>query len=94
MLGITEKSAPLWQSVQFAVEATGIWPLGNANAEKYWNDDPWHVTQSPSVGWPASNRVYVLGTAPGRAWKPMYCVVLSPVTVPGTKGYCDMDIHA
>jgi hypothetical protein len=36
----------------------------------------------------------VPATAPGRVWKPVYWVVLLPVTVEGTSGYWDIDIHA
>jgi hypothetical protein len=33
-------------------------------------------------------------TAPGRVWKPMYCVVALPVNVAGASGYWDIDIQA
>jgi hypothetical protein len=71
-VGITAKSADVWQAAQVAAAAVGMWLAGLSCAEK--KVVPlWQFEQSPVVGWAASATLNVPAAVRGRVWKPVYC---------------------
>ena len=71
-LGMTAKSLLLWQALQAALVAVGMWLAGLSTAVKA-SVLPWHCTQSPVAGCAASATLVALPAAVGRVWKPLYC---------------------
>ena len=61
-VGITEKSVLVWQAVQVALVAVGIWLAGLSVAVKAVVP-LWHNEQSPVLGWPASATLKVVAVA-------------------------------
>jgi len=70
-VGITEKSADVWQAAHSAVLEVGMWLAGLSWPVKKFVL-PWHCEQSPVAGWAASATVKGPAAAAGRAWNPVY----------------------
>ena len=71
IVGITAKSAAVWQAVHCAVAAYGMWLAGRSVALKKFVS-LWHCEQSPVAGCAASATLKVLAAARGRVLKPVY----------------------
>jgi hypothetical protein len=70
-VGITAKSAEVWQSVQVELADVGMW-LAGLSVPTHTLVPLWQVAQSPAAGCAASAMLKVLPVATGREWKPVY----------------------
>ena len=89
-VGITEKSVLVWQDVQSAVAAYGMWFAGLTCPSKKLVP-VWHWLQSPALGCAGSAMAVVLPAVVGRLWKPVYWAPF--VKVLGAIGYAVMPIQ-
>lgn len=69
--GMTEKLLDVWQDVQLAPVATGIWLPGFCTPAGSNEMPMWHCEHSPVVGWEALTTLNGPAAACGRVWKPV-----------------------
>ena len=84
-VGMTEKSLPVWQALQAAAAAYGMWLAGFDCAASKVPVPTWQSEQSPDDGCAASATRNVPAAARGRVWKPRYFA--PEVTTDGAIGY-------